>query len=38
MEVLALTLGMVLRLIVPAALLLWGCGRIQAWDRRQSVA
>lgn len=36
MELIALALGIVIRVVVPAALLFWACGRLQAWDRRRS--
>ena len=36
MELIALTVGMVIRIALPAALLFWVCGRWQAWDRRHN--
>jgi hypothetical protein len=36
MELIALVVGMVIRIGLPAALFLWACGRLQAWDRRRS--
>jgi hypothetical protein len=36
MELIALTIGAVIRIALPAALFLWVCGRLQAWDRRRS--
>ena len=35
MELIALVVGMVIRIALPAALLFWACGRLQAWDRRR---
>ncbi len=35
MELIALTVGMILRIALPTALLFWACGRLQAWDRRR---
>jgi hypothetical protein len=37
MELIALVVGMVIRIALPSALFLWACGRLQAWDRRRSV-
>jgi len=36
MELIALTIGMVIRIALPAALIFWACGRLQAWDRRRN--
>ena len=36
MELIALTIGMVIRIALPAALIFWACGRLQAWDRRSN--
>jgi hypothetical protein len=36
MELIALAIGMVVRIALPAALLFWACGHLQAWDRRRS--
>ena len=36
MELIALVLGMVIRIALPATLLFWACGRLQAWDRRRN--
>jgi hypothetical protein len=36
MELIALAAGMVIRIVLPAALLFWACGRLQAWDRRHN--
>jgi hypothetical protein len=36
-ELIALALGFVIRIAVPAAVFFWACGRLQAWDRRRSV-
>ena len=36
MELIALAIGMVIRIVVPVAVLFWACGRLQAWDRRRS--
>ena len=36
MELIALAIGMVIRIALPAALIFWACGRLQAWDRRRS--
>jgi hypothetical protein len=38
MELIALTIGIVLRIAVPLGLLLWGCDRLRAWDQRRSAA
>jgi hypothetical protein len=27
---------MMIRIALPAALIFWACGRLQAWDRRRS--
>ena len=37
MELIALAVGIALRIAVPLGLLLWGCGRLQAWDQRRSI-
>jgi len=36
MELIALTVGMVIRVALPAVLFFWVCGRLQAWDRRRN--
>jgi hypothetical protein len=36
MELIALAVGIVIRIALPAALLFWACGRLQAWDQRRS--
>jgi hypothetical protein len=36
MELIALAVGMMIRIALPAALIFWACGRLQAWDRRRS--
>jgi hypothetical protein len=36
MELIALAAGMVVRIVLPAALIFWTCGRLQAWDRRRN--
>jgi hypothetical protein len=35
-ELIALTVGMVIRIALPATLIFWVCGRLQAWDRRRN--
>ena len=37
MELFAIATGMIIRIALPAALLFWACGRLQAWDRRLSI-
>jgi hypothetical protein len=36
MELIALAVGMMIRIALPAAVIFWACGRLQAWDRRRS--
>ena len=38
MELIALAIGIILRIAVPLGLLIWSCGRLRAWDQRRSVA
>lgn len=37
MALIALAVGTALRIAVPLGLLLWGCGRLRAWDQRRSI-